>query len=268
MTADRVQMVKVLSHKGRLRYLKQVADLIDTNASSILDLGCGVGMLAALLRARAPEARIIGLDLSSYLLKEMRRRLPDPNVVAVQGRMPELPLLNGSLDAVVAVQALHEVFHFMGSQSLQGTLERAYSLLADDGVFVAMDHQNPGEGLVRVKMPSRSLERLEYFKEHFKPRIVQYTPTSDGLLEMSLRDLYDFVTKIWSFGTDLEDEEMNETHTPFTAEEIASKFIAAGFAVDHQETLNPIEKRLKPFGIEITGNYDLPARYFLLKASK
>ncbi len=268
MSADRIQMAKVLSHRGRVKYMKHVANQVDRRSSTILDLGCGVGMLAPLLRSRAPQANIVGLDMSQFLLGEMRTRNPGSNVETLQGRMPEIPIQTNSIDAIVAVQALHEVFHFMGSSQLKQTLDVAHSLLREGGVFVAMDHQNPGEGLARVKMSEKSLEKLTYFRDRFQPRRIQYTDMPGGDLEMSLRDLYDFVTKIWSFGTDLEEEEMNETHTPFTAEEIASKFLEAGFTIEHLQNLNPIEQRLKPFGIKVLDEFDLPGRYFLLKARK
>lgn len=43
----------------------------------VVDLGCGTGTLTALLRARWPEARIVGVDNSQAMLERARTALPD-----------------------------------------------------------------------------------------------------------------------------------------------------------------------------------------------
>jgi len=43
----------------------------------VVDLGCGTGTLTALLRARWPEARIVGVDNSQPMLERARTALPD-----------------------------------------------------------------------------------------------------------------------------------------------------------------------------------------------
>src|ERR1700755_1124632 len=47
----------------------------------ILDLGCGAGNVTALLRARWPQARLMGMDNSPSMLKAAREVLPDVDFV-------------------------------------------------------------------------------------------------------------------------------------------------------------------------------------------
>ena len=268
MSADRKQMVKVLSRKGRLTYLRKAAQLVDTTSKRILDIGCGIGALTPILRAQVPDAYIIGLDLSTYLLKILKSNHNALPVCVVQGRMPELPLQESSVDTIIAIQSLHEVFHFLGEKFLVMTLEKAHSLLSNNGTFIALDHQNPGDDLVEVQIPESTITKLDYFIERFQPRKIRYDVIYDNWIRISKRDLYDFVTKIWSFGTPLEDEEMHESHTPFSGDEIQSHFEQTSFVVEHLETVNPVKSRFKTFNVKVQKGTELPGRYFLLRARK
>ena len=51
---------------------------ITSEATTVVDLGCGPGQLAPVLRARWPEARIIGLDSSPEMIAQARERNADP----------------------------------------------------------------------------------------------------------------------------------------------------------------------------------------------
>lgn len=268
MSADKKQMVKVLSRKGRSTYLRRAAQLVDKTARRILDIGCGIGALTPILLDRVPDASIIGLDLSTYLLGVFKSNHNTLPVCVVQGRMPEIPIQESSVDAIIAIQSLHEVFHFLGEKHLVMTLQKAYSLLSNNGTFIALDHQNPGDDPIEARIPESTITKLDYFIERFQPRKIRYDVIDDDWIRISKRDFYDFITKIWSFGTPLEEEEMHETHTPFTGDEIWSHFEQAGFVVEHLETINPVKSRLKPFKVKVQKGTDLPGRHFLLRARK
>lgn len=65
----------------------------------VLDLACGYGR--HLLEMAAFPGRFFGLDLVSAQLKHAAATLPPNRVGLIQGDMSRLPLLDGSLDAVV-----------------------------------------------------------------------------------------------------------------------------------------------------------------------
>ena len=75
---------------------------------AILDLGCGPGDLAAILAARLPGARVIGLDLSPSMVELARRReTADGRLTFEVGDAACLPLESGSIDLAVSTLSLH-----------------------------------------------------------------------------------------------------------------------------------------------------------------
>ncbi|WP_043873380.1 malonyl-ACP O-methyltransferase BioC [Legionella massiliensis] len=85
----------------RLHYLK-------ITPRYVLDLGCGTGLFSLLLKKKYPQAEIIGLDLSTAMLEQARkkqgwrRKWP-----LVNGDMTNLPFANGCFDLIFANQVIH-----------------------------------------------------------------------------------------------------------------------------------------------------------------
>src|SRR5262249_4410409 len=75
------------------------------HATSVLDVGCGTGQLAAHAADALPDARIVGCDFSRGMLHEARGRAgPVGWAMADAGR---LPFCDGAFDAVVSTEAFH-----------------------------------------------------------------------------------------------------------------------------------------------------------------
>jgi SAM-dependent methyltransferase len=80
-----------------------LAPVRDRRPVRVADLGAGTGKLtAALVR---PGAEVTAVEPDPAMLAELRRSLPD--VRALPGRAEDIPLPDGSADAVVAGQAAH-----------------------------------------------------------------------------------------------------------------------------------------------------------------
>jgi SAM-dependent methyltransferase len=268
VSAKEKEMAKILTREYRLDRLHAVIDMINPEASTILDLGCGIGSLTSLLPERVGPAYIVGLDRSKYLLSVLLNKRISPNTSVVLGDAPTFPLKASCFDIVVAVQVLHEVLYFKGRRELNSTIEGVYGLLRHGGEFIVLDHRNPGEAKISVHLSRELLEKLEHFRAMFKPREISYETLTGKWVRMSMRDFYDFVTKIWSIGTDLEEEEMNETHTPFTEKEFAVLCRKAGFRIDLVSTLTPIDSYLKHYQVDVKTHTKLPERHFLIRAKK
>ena len=81
--------------------------------STVVDLGCGSGILTRLLLERfrqSPDFRIIAIDPSEWELNIARSRTSDPRVTFIHGRAQEaLSIVNAGVDAVLLCNVLHQV---------------------------------------------------------------------------------------------------------------------------------------------------------------
>lgn len=258
-------MAKLLARADRGERFSAVMAYVNPDVSTILDLGCGIGVLTTRLAERFPSALIVGIDRSRFLLSKFQRK---KNVLAVLGDIPGLPLKNGLFGLVVAVQVLHEILCFKGLHSLVRTFQNVFGLLERDGEFIIFDHVNPGETQISLKLPNELLKKLCVFQSKFKSRKINYDNLSRGRIRISMRDFYDFVTKIWALNSELEEEEMGETHTPFTRQELINLVQEAGFKVIHTTSLTPIDRHLEYYGITLDSRVKLPNRHIILQAKK
>jgi SAM-dependent methyltransferase len=79
-----------------------------TRPIDVLDLGAGTGKLTASLvemSACAGKLQVTAVEPDPQMLAELKRQLPD--VRALAGKAEEIPLPDGSIDLVVAGQAIH-----------------------------------------------------------------------------------------------------------------------------------------------------------------
>jgi SAM-dependent methyltransferase len=265
MSAREREMAELLAKNHREERFSAIVNCVDDDVSAILDLGCGIGALTSRLAKRFPSTMIVGIDRSKYLLSMSQK---ESNVLRILGDIPALPLKNRSFDLAVAVQVLHEIFHFKGTEALINTFQNVFYLLKKDGELIILDHFNPGDAPISLKLSEELRRKLCEFQSKFRPRNIVYYDAGEGWIRTSMRDFYDFVTKIWALNSGLEEEEMSETHTPFTRQELENLVQEAGFKVEHTTNLTPIDRYLEYYGITVEPTVKLPNRHILLKAKK
>ena len=138
------QLAKPFGPEDRAENLRQLdafvalaAHLDLPRGARVLDLGGGSGWVAELL-ARFGFRPVV-LDVARPLLRLARRRFASAGLVsrAVAGDMTALPLRDASVEAVVAIDALHHV------DDLAAVLGEARRVLVPGGPFLIGE---PGEG--------------------------------------------------------------------------------------------------------------------------
>jgi ubiquinone/menaquinone biosynthesis C-methylase UbiE len=75
--------------------------------ATVLDVGCGDGVWAAVAQRRAPRGCVVGLDFSLGMLQGVAARAP--GAARMQGDANVLPVRDASVDAVIAAWMLYHV---------------------------------------------------------------------------------------------------------------------------------------------------------------
>jgi ubiquinone/menaquinone biosynthesis C-methylase UbiE len=124
----------------------------------ILDIGCGTGTLALLIKRIHPDVELVGLDPDPKALARARRKAERAGVSVQfdQGYSDELPYAAASFDRVFSSFMLHH----LPVQAKERTLREVGRVLAPDGFLHVLDFAEPAS---RPRWLTRlhSSERLE-----------------------------------------------------------------------------------------------------------
>lgn len=114
----------------------------------VLDLGCGTGTLALMIKAKHPGANVTGLDIDPRILSIARAKILEAGVeiALVEGSATAPPLAPASLDRVVSTLVLH---HLTTAQKLEA-LRAVRRLLRPGGELHVADWGKPQNLLMQV----------------------------------------------------------------------------------------------------------------------
>lgn len=195
------------------------------NINSFLDIGCGWGQILKPVSEIVP--RIVGVDESPHRIKDIKNICP--NVEIHICKACELDFPDNEFDVVLTSQMLHEIKLFGEKGELKKTLIEIKRVLKPNGQYFLLDHLDPGDGEVIVSLDKNCFKLLKEFSNKFQYRKINYKILNNSDIKIQNRNLQDFVTKIWSLNSPMEDIEMNETHTPFARKEVEKLLVNSGF---------------------------------------
>lgn len=117
------------------------------SGQEVLDIGCGTGTLAILIKQTCPGAKVTGLDGYPEILDRARRKMQAAavDIRLDQGLSHELPYQDASFDRVVSSL----FFHHLDRDGKQGTLSEIRRVLRSGGELHIADWGRPANTLMR-----------------------------------------------------------------------------------------------------------------------
>ena len=141
------------------RLLHLVGRLPITSGMSILDLGCGTGVLFDLLRRRVgPQGLITGVDFSIRMAQQAHRNFPFANVTVIDADASSLPFHDSCYDMIVSFAAFPHFIHKDLAIKEAGRVLKAgapfYIIHLASSKEVAASHERTGGPIEHDTLPS------------------------------------------------------------------------------------------------------------------
>ncbi|MBE9098812.1 class I SAM-dependent methyltransferase [Vacuolonema iberomarrocanum] len=116
---------------------RELLDHIYGQPRRILDLGCGTGSTTLLLKQAYPDAEVIGLDLSPYMLvaAEDKALAESLSIQWLHGNAEQVPFPDSSIDLI----AISLLFHETPPSVTIAILREAFRLLSPGGEVLVLD---------------------------------------------------------------------------------------------------------------------------------
>ncbi|MGB3637415.1 MAG: methyltransferase domain-containing protein [Rivularia sp. (in: cyanobacteria)] len=140
-------------------------DAVNVKPRRILDLGCGTGSTTIMLKQAFPDAEVIGLDLSPYMLLRSfhKSQTAGLNIEWQQGNAENTNFADANFDLVTASLLFHET----PSITTQTILHECFRLLVSGGQVLILDGNQ------------KTLRQMEWLHNIFEePYIHEYAADS------------------------------------------------------------------------------------------
>ena len=128
---------------------------------NVLDLGCGTGTLAVMLKRAHPDADITGLDGDSRVLEIARKKARDMDIQWEEGLACCLPYPDSVFDRVVTSLVIHHLV----TDDKRRAFQEIHRILKPGGQPPVLDFGAPYSLLTRFG--ARSMRRLEETADNF-----------------------------------------------------------------------------------------------------
>jgi SAM-dependent methyltransferase len=137
----------------------------------IADKGCGTGSLLVHLSQLFPDSQIVGLDLSSELLRLAEsQHYPNHNVSIVRGNILKPRFRPGTVSTAIFSSVIHELYSYNGydRDQVRLALRLTRRELQPGGRVIIRDGVSPPRRRVWMRCDGETEERFRKFAREFK----------------------------------------------------------------------------------------------------
>lgn len=179
--------------KNYERYLQRMTTSISSSSKgliplfckgTVLDVGCGSGILMNTIKSVNPDLKVIGLDINSDACKVCE----DQGLEVYKMNLEEFYKTDKKVDTIVFSSILHEIYSYeedsYGRYSISSVFDQlnyAKKILNEDGIVIIRDGVAPFSSIspeyIIIKDGSIIPLLEEFFKKHEK-KLGQYIPLS------------------------------------------------------------------------------------------
>ena len=185
----------------------------------ILEIGCGTGQVLARIKSSYLK---VGLD---YSIDRIEKSIYKKKIFFIKSDVKKMPFVRDTFDNILMSHFYHELIQFEDISNFNKNFKEICNKLKKRGRLIIIDHCDPGNELCKFDMSENNLFLYKQFRNKFK--FYRKDKRERGNV-FNKRNLQNFITKIWSFGTAAEKLEMNEDHTLLEPNKICSKLTKYG----------------------------------------
>lgn len=118
------------SQKKRLQQVVEAIRAYETNYESVLDIGCGIGILGDLIRKELNVSKYVGTDISQKAI-DYANSLGTKSCFYEQSELPRVPFESNYFDLVLLV----EVLYYLSTEDRQRAVENVILTMKPGGVL-------------------------------------------------------------------------------------------------------------------------------------
>jgi len=120
-------------------FKKTIEALQICETDTILDVGCGTGVLQGLLSPLLPRGKIVGIDAAAKMIQVARKKRSFDNVIFTVAAAEKLPYEDNSFDKVCSLFFFHHVDYELKVLAVK----EIRRVLKPGGIFVVTDIDKP-----------------------------------------------------------------------------------------------------------------------------
>ena len=125
------KIAQTYEHQDNDNISKLLSFIDFKDVHSVLDLGCGQGILSSKLASLLPNAQIMGLDLSERMIEIAKNKITNPHIKFMCGDYYSY-INQDKFDLIICFDAYP---HFLDKE---GFADKSYDLLSNNGRLIIM----------------------------------------------------------------------------------------------------------------------------------